>query len=170
MAVPRHVLIALIGGVLVLAVFAFTRVAGQSGDEPAAAAPAPAPAALQPAPAGEQPGAQQPGAQQPAEQAEEPGVPARLERALARGQVAVVAFTQKGGAEDSAVRSALDALRGVPVFIDDVRNIGAYREVVGQLAIERAPAVVVVDRNAKAQVVEGYVDAGSLRQLVEDAR
>lgn len=166
MALPRPALIALLGGVLILALFALTRVAGQaddSTDDPAA----PAAAVEAPTSGGSEPGpADRPTSAKPAAS----GIPAGLERAIERGRVAVVVFTQDGGAEDAAVRAAVRSLRGVPVFVDDVRDIADYQPVVGELDIDRAPAVVVVGKDAKAQVIEGYVDAGSLRQLVEDAR
>ena len=166
MTLSRPALVAIIGGVLIVAVFALTRVAGQGGEEAGAApAPAPAPAAETPAPAAEEPAAR-PAAAKP----EERGVPAGLERAIAKGRVAVLAFTQDGGAEDDAVRDAVDSLRGVPVFIDDVTNIAGYRKVVGQLELDRAPAVVIVRADGKAEVLEGYVDPGTLAQQVEDAR
>lgn len=165
MTLPRPALFAILGGVLILAVFALTRAVGQGGEE-AGAAPAPAPAAEAPAPAPDEQLAARPAPAKP----EESGVPARLERAIEKGRVAVLAFTQDGGAEDDAVRVAVDSLRGVPVFIDDVADIADYRKVVGQLDVDRAPAVVIVRADGKAEVLEGYVDPGSLAQQVEDAR
>lgn len=162
MTLPRPALFAIAGGVLILAVFMLMRVAAPGGED-AGAAPAPPPVAQAPAPTAEQPAAR------PAAKRER-GVPAGLERAIAKGRVAVLAFTQGGGADDKAVRSAVESLSGVPVFIDDVRNIAGYRKVVGQLDLDRAPAVVIVRGDGKAEVLEGYVDAGSLAQQVEDAR
>ncbi|MEX2196429.1 MAG: hypothetical protein WD844_14185 [Thermoleophilaceae bacterium] len=164
MTLPRPALFAILGGVLILAVFALTRATGQA-DDSGAAAPAPAPAAEAPAPAAEEPVAE-PAAAKPADS----GVPAGLEQAIEKGQVAVLAFTQEGGAEDDAVRAAVGSLSGVPVFVDDVTEIAEYRKVVGELDLDRAPAVVIVRADGKAEVIEGYVDPGSLAQQVEDAR
>lgn len=157
-----------------MAVFALTRAAGQA-DDSTGAVPTPAPAAEVPAPADSESAsasgsADQPAADPAAAEAEESVVPAGLERAIERGRVAVLAFTQKGGAEDDAVRAAVNSLSGVPVFIDDVSDIADYRKVVGELDLDRAPAVVIVRADGKAEVVEGYVDPGSLAQQVEDAR
>lgn len=165
MTLPRPALFAILGGVLILAVFAVTRTAGQT-DEADAPAPAPTPAAEAPArqAADTKPAEAEPKA--PARSA----VPAALERSLARGKVTVLAFTQRDSADDAAVRAALRSLSGVPVFVADVNDVGDYRPLVGSLDIDRAPSVVVVDREGKARVLEGYVDAGSLRQQVEDAR
>lgn len=100
------------------------------------------------------------------------GLPAGVARALRAKRVVVLVFTQ-GGAEDDAVRDAVGEVRGrrgVSVFSDRVEDITDYRRVVGELEVDRAPAVVIVRRDGKAEVVEGYIDAGSLVQQVEDAR
>lgn len=165
MTLPRPALLALLGGVLVVAVFAITRAAGGAGEtaDPAPVEP-PARSGEQVArAAGDEPAAAK---QKKADR----GVPAALERALKRGQVVVLAFTQDGAADDAAVRDALRSLRDVPVFVADVRDLGDYQELVGSLAIDQAPAVVVVGRKRKARVLEGYVDPGTLAQQVEDAR
>lgn len=159
MVLPRPALIAILGGVLVLAAFMVTRATGQAGDEPTA-----------PAPTSEAPAAPAQSAQKPEPRAASNGLPAAIERALARKQTFVLLFTQKGGADDSATRAAVDALSGVAVLRADIGDIGEYRRVVEDLGIERAPAVVIVDRRGQARLVEGYTDAGSLAQQVEDAR
>jgi hypothetical protein len=160
MVLPRPALIAIVGGVLLLAVFAITRLGGQTEDEAAPAAPVPAaeaPAAGQPAPAAQQ-----------ATQASD-GLPTAVERALARKRVFVLLFTQEGS-DDKATSAAVDRLDGVQVFKADIEKIGDYRRVISELGINQAPAVVIVDAQGQARLVEGYVDTGSLAQQVEDAR
>lgn len=100
------------------------------------------------------------------------GLPARVARGLARKDVVVLLFTQSG-ADDDATRDAVRKLRGledVTVVTDRIQDIGDYRRVVSELGIQQAPAVVIVDREGKARLVEGYTDPGSLAQQVEDAR
>lgn len=162
MTLPRPALIALLGGVLVLAAFVITRAVGAAGED-AAPAPVEEPART------EAQVAQATGAERPAQEEAGSRVPAALERALKRGRVVVLAFTHDG-ADDAAVRDALRTLRGVPVFVSDVRDLGDYQDLVGELDIDQAPAVVVVGRQRKARVLEGYVDPGTLAQQVEDAR
>jgi hypothetical protein len=41
--------------------------------------------------------------------------------------------------------------------------------VVGNLGISQSPAMVVIDKQRHAQLFEGYLDAGSIRQSVRDA-
>lgn len=159
MVLPRPALIAILGGVLVLAVFLVTRAGGPAEDE---AVPAPAPVAQTPAPA-------EPDAQPASAERERDGLPAAVERALAAKQVFVMLFTQQGS-DDEATSAAVDQLDGVRVFKADIADIGDYRRVVAELGIDQAPAVVIVDGQGKARLVEGYVDAGSLTQQIEDSR
>ena len=159
MVLSRPALIAILGGVLAIAAFALTRVAAPA-DDGAAAVPAP-PASAQRADAG---------TERAAAPKREDGLPAGIERALARKQPFVVVFTQAGGSDDAATRAAVSQLHGIQVFGADIRRIGDYRRVVSDLGIDQAPAVVIVGRDGKASVVQGYTDAGSLAQQVEDLR
>jgi hypothetical protein len=51
-----------------------------------------------------------------------------------------------------------------------VSHISDYRRVVGALGISQSPAMVVIDRNRKAELLQGYLDSGTIRQTVRDAR
>jgi hypothetical protein len=97
------------------------------------------------------------------------GLPAPVARALDRNQVFVLLFTQDGS-DDEATSAAVKQLDGVKVFRADIADIGDYRRVVSEVGINQAPAVVIVDAEGRARLVEGYTDAGSLAQQVEDAR
>ena len=101
-----------------------------------------------------------------------PGVPASVARALSRKQVLVLFFRQ-GAADDSATAAAVKGVRGtkgVAVFQAPITKLAKYRGVVSGLGIAQAPAVVVVDRSRQAQIIEGFVDPASLKQIVKDAR
>lgn len=104
------------------------------------------------------------------------GVPAAVRRALANRQVTVLLFTAGGAADDAATRTALESVRGgkgkkgVAVFVDGIGNVGRYSEIVGTLGISQVPSLVIVDRAQQARLLEGYVDAGTLRQYVADAQ
>ena len=56
------------------------------------------------------------------------------------------------------------------MLTDDVDNVDAYGKLVEQLNVYQAPAIVIVGRSGNARLIEGYVDAGVLRQEVADAR
>jgi outer membrane biosynthesis protein TonB len=101
------------------------------------------------------------------------GVPAPVARALAKKRVVILFFRQSGAADDRAVASAVNAQKGrkgVSVFSDKISRLARYRAAVGQLGISQAPAVVIVGRDGKAQIVEGFVDEGTLTQQVVDAK
>ena len=53
---------------------------------------------------------------------------------------------------------------------DDVRNADRYESLLEDLGVNQAPAIVVIGRSGKASLIEGYIDADSLVQVVADAR
>jgi thioredoxin-related protein len=56
------------------------------------------------------------------------------------------------------------------VLTDDVRNADHYGSLLEDLQVNQAPAIVVIGHSGKASLIEGYVDANSLVQVVADAR
>ena len=100
------------------------------------------------------------------------GLPLKVARAFAKKQVVVVYF----GANGSDVALTADSVRslkassghGVAVFMDKLSNLADYRRVVEGLNVSQAPSIVIVDRAQQAKVLEGFIDAGSLRQDVAD--
>ena len=102
-----------------------------------------------------------------------PGLPARMRRALEAKKVVVLFFRQRRGADDTATAAAVRSLRrrrGVAVFSDGIDDLAKYRRVVSALGITQAPAVVIVDRKGEAELAQGFLDEGTLTQLVVDAR
>jgi hypothetical protein len=101
------------------------------------------------------------------------GLPAGVARALDNHKVVVLFFWEPASADDQATRAAVRAVRtagpGVRLFTDIVAHISNYRRVVGNLGISQSPAMVVIDKQRHAQLFEGYLDAGSIRQSVRDA-
>lgn len=179
MAVSRPVLLALVGAVLVAALFLATMggraTTGDSVEPPAATAekrptpPAPAATAKGGAPAAT-----------PATKAGEKrkvaapaGVPAAVVRALARKRTVVLFFRQRGSADDDATARAVASLRGrrgLAVFSAPISRLADYRAITDQAGVSQAPAVVVVGRSGRARLIEGFVDRDSLAQEVADAR
>ena len=103
------------------------------------------------------------------------GLPAPVERALEARRVVVLLLTDPRAADDRATLGSVRALEarppeGVAVFRDRLERLGRYRELLRDLGVSQIPAVVIVDSDRRARVLEGYVDAGSLRQRVLDAR
>lgn len=100
------------------------------------------------------------------------GLPVKVAEAFAKHQVVVLYFGAKG-ADDTATAASVKELKastksGVAVFMDKLSNLADYRRVVGGLDVSQAPSIVIVDRARKARLLEGFIDAGSLRQSVAD--
>jgi thioredoxin-related protein len=51
-----------------------------------------------------------------------------------------------------------------------VEHTRSYGELVENLGVSQAPAIVFINRRGRASLVEGYVDGQSLAQVIADAR
>jgi hypothetical protein len=198
MAVPRPVLLALLGFALIVSALLATR--GVGGGETVTAptnpatkpqpAPAPAHAATPkahkavPAPVRKHSAAQRHAAK--AKPAAKPvktpaitklpaGVSPRIlpvVRALGQDQVVVLLFSQNDSADDSATRAAVNGvkgMKGVAVFNAGIDQLALYRPILANVGVSQVPAVVVVRPGHQAQLLEGFIDKSSLRQAVADA-
>ena len=195
MALPRQALVGILGAVLILVTFVAMHGVGKGGSssssksapghasKPAPVKRAPAPVArgaqakhaaapAKPAPAARKahsvkvhvPAGQEAGAAV--------GLPLRVARAFSKKQV-VVLFFGGAGSDDAQTADSVRALRassrsGVAVFMDKLSNLADYRRVVEGLDVSQAPSIVIVDRDRNARLLEGFIDAGSLRQDVAD--
>jgi hypothetical protein len=93
--------------------------------------------------------------------------------ALGRGDVVVFFFTQPGPADDTGTRQAVKSVahtKGVTVFTVGLGDLSTYRPVLSGAGVSQVPAVVVVRAGRKARLLQGFVDASTLRQTVADAR
>jgi hypothetical protein len=187
MAVPRPVLIALLGLAMLVAVFMATRNSQSESVTPPVNPPqAATPRKSAPAPTdkGNRPEARrttaekpQPPQAKPAERKPKPAddVPPQVRaaaEALAKNQVVVFFFTKPGAADDTGARVAVRSLEGmkrVEVFKADIAEVGAYRPMLSQLEISQVPAMAIVRPGRQAVLLQGFVDAGTLRQHVADA-
>jgi len=100
------------------------------------------------------------------------GLPRPVARALAAKRT-IVLFFRQGAVDDAATAAALAGARGVKgvaVFSASIERLARYSAVISGLGVAQAPAIAIVGRDRQAQLVEGFVDAGTLRQLVMDAR
>jgi hypothetical protein len=107
-----------------------------------------------------------------------PGLPTGVARALNAQKVVVLFFYEPAAADDQATKRAVHAVRSaarpaargrVTLFQDKVVRISDYRRLVGSLGISQSPAMVVIDRSRNAQLLQGYLDAGTIKQTVRDA-
>ena len=183
MALPRTALLGIIGAVLILATFVATHGLGKKNDPGSApttvqqkATPAPAPtkpAAVKSTPATKvHAKAKAPIKPATAKTGSSVGLPLKVAQAIADHKVVVLYFGAQG-ADDTLTAASVRELKasagsGVTVLMDKLSNLADYRRVVEGLDVSQAPSIVIVNRDRKAQLLEGYIDAGSLRQAVAD--
>jgi hypothetical protein len=186
MAVPRPVLLAVLGLAVLTALFLATRNGAQNESVTPPSAPAkPAPATKAPQGKASKPEARKAAPAKPAEpkRAVTPSKPKLADdvppqvreaaAALGKDQVVVFFFTKPGAADDTGARIAvrsLEGMKGVKVFKAGIEEVGAYRPMLAQLQISQVPATAIVRPGKKAVLLQGFVDAGTLRQNVADAR
>lgn len=180
MALPRPVLIAVLGLALLTAVFLATRNSAQNESVTPPTQPVkPAPAkkaepkraeARQAAPKADKPDVT------PRKPKLAPDVPAQVQRAanaLGKDRVVVFFFSDPGAADDTGTRVAMreiEGMKGVTVFKAGLEDVGDYRPMLAQLEISQVPATAIVRPGKRAVLLQGFVDAGTLRQNVADAR
>lgn len=183
MAVPRPVLLALLGLGLLTALFLATRNSQSESVAPPATPAKPAPQQAAPSKAKSRAEARKAAAEKkreakpaaPAKPKAQPGVPAQVQKAadaLAKDKVVVFFFHKPGAADDTGARIAvrsLEGMKGVEVFKADIAQVGDYRPMLAQLQISQVPATAIVRPGKKAVLLQGFVDAGTLRQNVADA-
>jgi hypothetical protein len=187
MAVPRPVLLALLGLALCAAAFMATRGAREPGGDSVTANPAtPAPVVHKTAPAktagkaiSKANGAHKAAKPQPKPQAAPAPHRTAAERtavevksALAKGDAVVFFFTRAGAADDTGTRAAVRAVQNRPhvtVVRAGLADLTAFRPVLSGAGVSQVPAVVVAHAGKPARLIEGYVDSGTLRQTIADA-
>src|SRR5436853_1158756 len=94
-------------------------------------------------------------------------------KALGRGDVVVFFFTQPGAADDTGAAIAVRGLahaKNVKVFKVGLGDLETYRPVLAGAGVSQVPAIVVVKAGHRARLLQGFVDARTLRQTVADAR
>lgn len=169
---PRPAIIAALGALILVVTFVVTQ-----GKTSTTSSPAPASTTANTTTTGTtstQP-AVKPKPKKPVPPAIQPGqgVPPAVARALDRREIVVLLFYEPAGADDQATRVAVRAVHSagphVALFTDTVSRISNYRRVVGSLGISQTPAMVVIDKQLKARLYQGFLDAGTIRQSVRDA-
>jgi hypothetical protein len=177
------VLIALLGLAMLIAVFLATR-NSQSESVTPPATPAKPAAPKTAAPKADKPArpetrqsqspepAKPAAPQKPKPAADVPRQVREAAAALEKNQVVVFFFHTPGPADDTGARVAvrsLERMKRVEVIEADLADVGAFRPMLSQLEISQVPATAIVRPGKQAVLLQGYVDAGTLRQNVADA-
>jgi hypothetical protein len=151
-ALPRPLLLGIVGVVLVGTVFFVTRKPSDtSSSTPPSQTPAPA---------------------KPQTGASGPGLPTRVKHALDARKVVVILFWNRRGVDDRSVKKSVDRLshgKHVAVFSDSVRHLSRYTRITAAASVGTTPSLVIVNRKGQAEVVNGYVDRQTLGQYVRNA-
>ena len=102
------------------------------------------------------------------------GLPADVARALGKRHIIILFFFRPGAADDAATKKSVAAVRHagrkVSVFSAPLSKLSDYRRLISGLDISSAPATVVVGRDRRARVLEGFLDGGTLKQEVQDTK
>jgi hypothetical protein len=167
-ALPRPVLLGIVGVLLVGGVFLVTHKPSTTSSS--------TPAPSQTPPAAESPTAK-PGssasANEPNTGPASGGLPTRVKSALDAHTVVVILFWNRRGVDDRSVKTSLDSLprrKGkVAVFSDRVENLAHYTRITTAASISTTPSLVVVNRKGQAEVINGYLDRQTLGQYVRNA-
>jgi hypothetical protein len=172
---PRPALIAAVGLLLLIATFLLTKAGDDAGSISApSSSGTPADTSTTATTATTTTPAKPAKPKQPALEAGA-GLPAPVARALNSSKVVVLFFYEPAASDDQATRAAIRAVRRagtnsrVALFQDTVARISNYRRVIGALGISQSPAMVVIDGDRKAKLLQGFVDSGTIQQTVRDA-
>jgi hypothetical protein len=96
----------------------------------------------------------------------------RAAQALGEDKAVVFFFSKPGAADDVGARVAMKSLRGmdrVEIFDATLDELADYRPMLENVGISQIPSTVIVRPGKKAILIQGFVDAGTLRQNVADA-
>jgi hypothetical protein len=182
MTLPRPALLALLGLALIAAAFLGTRSMRSSADDEAPTPAQKAPEKPVAGAPGVKPGERSAGADATrsadgsataatasAELLDK--LPRRVAAAIRDREIVVLLLAQPGAADDTEVRRAATALRGIgpDVFVDHIDQVRRYEAIASSIGVSQAPATVVITPDRRARLVEGYVDPKTLRQLLVDA-
>jgi hypothetical protein len=166
-ALPRPVLLGVVGVVLIVAVLFTTHKPGGTTSTPST--PAPAQTAASPSSTTPAPGT----AAKPASRPTGKGLPVPVQRALDAKKVVVVLFWNPRGIDDRSVKGSIDRLPRrsgkVAVFSDSVKHLSRYTRITAATNVTQTPTLVVVNRKGQAEVQTGYLDFQTIGQYVQNA-
>ncbi|HEX2233736.1 MAG TPA: hypothetical protein VHG69_10270 [Thermoleophilaceae bacterium] len=96
-----------------------------------------------------------------------------VRRAIKNNRLVVLFLYQRGGSDDHRVAESVNSLRRhtkAAVFRDRIANLGKYGQIATSVGVTRAPSIVIIGKGRRGRLIEGYVDPDTLAQRVADAR
>jgi hypothetical protein len=101
------------------------------------------------------------------------GLPEPVKRALDAKKVVVLLFWNPRAVDDRSVKHAVDRLPHhhgkVAVFSDSVKHLSRYTRITAATSVSQTPALVVVNRKGQAELQTGYLDYQTIGQYVLNA-
>jgi hypothetical protein len=167
-AIPRPVLLGVVGVVLVGGMFLVTHKPSTTSTS----TPAPAQTVDPAQRAQQKPGGTSDDSAQSQTGTRGKGLPVRVQRALDAHKVVVILFWNRKGVDDRSVKSSLDSLpkrKKVAVFADGVKHLSKYTRITAAANISTTPSLVVVNRKGQAEVIAGYLDRQTISQYIQNA-
>lgn len=129
----------------------------------------PAPTAVQPAPAP----ATKPAPAKPATPSGSSTGERRVLSDLADGKVVVLLFQDPRGADDRAVRRAVEGLGRhggrVAIHVAPISQVGTYPAITTGVTVTQSPTTIVIGRDFQARAIVGLSEPRELSQAVGDA-
>jgi hypothetical protein len=163
-ALPRPVLLGIVGVVLVGGFFFVTHKPSTTSTSTPAPATTPDPGQV----AQQKPGTSNQSQTGPSGK----GLPVRVQRALDAHKVVVILFWNRRGVDDRSVKASIDSLpkhKNVAVFADGVKHLSHYTRITAAASIATTPSLVVVNRKGQAEVIAGYLDRQTIGQYILNA-
>jgi len=98
---------------------------------------------------------------------------AKILASIAHGNVAVVLFWTKGGADDNSVRRAVQQVsqhKQTSAFVIPMKDVGKYEAITGPYEVTVSPTVLVVGPRDQFIPIVGYATAPTIQQYVNSVR
>ena len=166
----------MIGVVLFIGVFMFTRSRSDTASTPATPAASQAPSTTPAQPGTATTPGQTPAPAPPAKggnSAPGKGLPAPVQKALDAKKVVVLLFWSPKAVDDRSVHGSVTRLPHhggkVAVFTDRTKNLSRYTRITAAASVTQTPSIVIVNRRGAAEVQTGFLDYQTINRYVESA-
>ncbi len=97
-----------------------------------------------------------------------------VEDELTQGRIVALLFWSPKGADDAAVRSAIEKLaksdHGLSVHVVAAKEVASFGSITRGIQVYGTPTTLIVGAHGKTQTLNGLQDAYAIRQAINEAR
>ncbi|MBA3809061.1 MAG: hypothetical protein H0X28_11840 [Solirubrobacterales bacterium] len=97
-----------------------------------------------------------------------------VEDELTQGRIVALLFWSPKGADDAAVRSAIEKLaksdHGLSVHVVPAKEVASFGSITRGIQVYGTPTTLIVGAHGKTQTLNGLQDAYAIRQAINEAR